>query len=142
IVVFSDEYFEEAKDMWKYTNIYTGDFIENEEERIEGVTIRQGPSQLVLICSAQKDLEKLDKEMQTFTEMHSYEKQFDSEVSSYYSKETAVTDMKTEQALTRIVNLFVFLVLLVAGMFLLYVKAISEMEEKKERAVFLKCMGM
>ena len=142
IVVFSDEYFEEAKDMWKYTNIYTGDFIENEEERIEGVTIRQGPSQLVLICSAQKDLEKLDKEMQTFTEMHSYEKQFDSEVSSYYSKETAVTDMKTEQALTRIVNLFVFLVLLAAGMFLLYVKAISEMEEKKERAVFLKCMGM
>ena len=98
-MVFSDEYFEEAKDMWKYTNIYTGDFIENEEERIEGVTIRQGPSQLVLICSAQKDLEKLDKEMQTFTEMHSYEKQFDSEVSSYYSKETAVTDMKTEQAL-------------------------------------------
>ena len=68
--------------------------------------------------------------------MHSYEKQFDSEVSSYYSKETAVTDMKTEQALTRIVNLFVFLVLLAAGMFLLYVKAISEMEERRNVPYF------
>ena len=27
LVVFSDVYFEEAREMWKYTNIYTGDFI-------------------------------------------------------------------------------------------------------------------
>ena len=91
---------------------------------------------MVLICSAQENLEKLDKEMQTFTEMHSYEKQFDSEVSSYYSKETAVTDMKTEQALTRIVNLFVFLVLLAAGMFLLYVKQFLKWKKRRNVPYF------
>lgn len=142
LVVFSDVYFEEAREMWKYTNIYTGDFIENAEERIENVTIRQGPTQLVLLRATQENPDRLEEEMHIFEERHAYEAQFDSEVSSWYAKETTVSDLKTERALKWIVNLFVFLVLLVTGMFLLYVKSISEMEEKQKRSVFLKCMGM
>lgn len=49
IVVFSDAYFKKAQGMWKYTNILTGDKIEEKALRIDGVTIKQGPTKLVLI---------------------------------------------------------------------------------------------
>ena len=41
IVVFSDAYFKKAQGMWKYTNILTGDKIEEKALRIDGVTIKQ-----------------------------------------------------------------------------------------------------
>lgn len=46
IVVFSDAYFKKAQGMWKYTNILTGDKIEEKALRIDGVTIKQGPTKL------------------------------------------------------------------------------------------------
>lgn len=36
LIAFSDTYFVEAQEMWKFTNIYSGKKIENEEERPGG----------------------------------------------------------------------------------------------------------
>lgn len=142
LVVFSDKYFAEAREMWKYTDIQTGERIDNEEMRIEGLTIRQGPSQLVLIQTKKSDAEMVEKEMANFEKNHTYEAQYDSEVSCWYSKRTSLSDIKTERLMRMITNAFLSAILLVTGMFLLYVKTQSEMEEKKDRARFLKNLGM
>lgn len=142
IIVFSDEYFKKAQEMWRYTNIYTGDPIENEAERIEGVTIHQGPTQLVLIHAEAEYADDIEREMEQLEANHTYEAKYDAEVKSHYSKKTAISDMETEHMMKLIVNWFVMAVLLMASMFLLYVKTASELEEKKRRAEFLNCMGM
>lgn len=142
VIVFSDAYFEEAQEMWRYTDIITGDPIEDEEMRIEGVTIRQGPTKLVLINAEPEDVDALEQEMEVLEANHTYEAKYDGEVSCYYSKKTAIDDMKTEHVMKQIVNFFVVIVLVMTSIFLIYVKTISELDEKKGRANFLKCMGM
>lgn len=142
VIVFSDEYFAEAQDMWKYINIYTGDIIEEKEKRIEGITIQQGPTQLVLVKAKPTDMVAIEKQMKDFEKNHTFEASYDSEVSCWYSKRTAIADMKTEYIMKIIANSFVLLFLLMASLFVIYVKSVSELEEKKERAKFLECMGM
>lgn len=142
IIVFSDDYFEKAREMWRYTNIYTGDPIEDEAERIEGVTIHQGPTQLVLIHAEAEYVDEIEREMEQLEENHAYEAKHDAEVKSHYSKKTAISDMETEHMMKLIVNGFMMAVLLMASLFLLYVKTASELDEKKRRAEFLNCMGM
>lgn len=142
MIVFSDDYFEKAKEMWRYTNIYTGDPIEDEAGRIEDVTIHQGPTQLVLIHAEAEYVDEIEREMGQLETNHAYEAKYDAEVKSHYSKKTAISDMETEHMMKLIVNGFLIAVLLIASLFLLYVKTASELEEKKRRAEFLNCMGM
>lgn len=142
IVVFSDEYFAEAQEMWKYTNIYSGRPIEAEEERIEGVTVRQGPTRLVLLTADKNDTEALKQEMKELEARHMDDTAYNLEISSWYCKETGISDVRTEYLMKTIANSFVLVILLMSSLFLICVKNISEMEEKRGRAEFLKCMGM
>ena len=57
-------------------------------------------------------------------------------------KKTAVNDLKTEYTMKLIINTFVLLTMTISGLFLMYIKSLSEMSDKKVRADFLKCMGM
>ena len=61
IVVFSDAYFKKAQGMWKYTNILTGDKIEEKALRIDGVTIKQGPTKLVRSRQTQNTRKQLKR---------------------------------------------------------------------------------
>lgn len=142
IVVFSDAYFKKAQGMWKYTNILTGDKIEEKTLRIDGVTIKQGPTKLVLIQADPKYQKAIEKKMKKLEKNHTYEAQYDFEVHCWYSKKTAVNDLKTEYTMKLIINTFVLLTMTISGLFLMYIKSLSEMSDKKARADFLKCMGM
>lgn len=142
LIVFSDEYFEEAQEAWRYTNKSTGQYIEDESLRIPGVTIHQGPTKLVLIKANENDLEKLEKEMNTFRSNHKYDEKFDSEVLSCYSKAIAVMDMKTERIMKIIVNSFIIVVFILSSIIMLSVKVVAEMDEKHRRSVFLESLGM
>ena len=142
VVVFSDEYFKKAQKMWKYTNIIDGSIITDKKDRIDGVTVSQGPTKLVLLHVDKKRVSEIENEMQKFAKKHKTDLDYDAEISSYYSKTAAVADIKTERATKQIVNIFVISAMAIASMFLLYVKALSELEDKKNRADFLKCMGM
>ena len=142
IVVFSDVYFKKAQGMWKYTNILTGDKIEEKALRIDGVTIKQGPTKLVLIQADPKYQKAIEKKMKKLEKNHTYEAQYDFEVHCWYSKKTAVNDLKTEYTMKLIINTFVLLTMTISGLFLMYIKSLSEMSDKKVRADFLKCMGM
>ena len=128
--------------MWKYTNILTGDKIEEKALRIDGVTIKQGPTKLVLIQSDPKYQKAIEKKMKKLEKNHTYEAQYDFEVHCWYSKKTAVNDLKTEYMMKLIINTFVLLTMTISGLFLMYIKSLSEMSDKKARADFLKCMGM
>ena len=128
--------------MWKYTNIIDGSIITDKKDRIDGVTVSQGPTKLVLLHVDKKRVSEIENEMQKFAKKHKTDLDYDAEISSYYSKTAAVADIKTERATKQIVNIFVISAMAIASMFLLYVKALSELEDKKNRADFLKCMGM
>lgn len=136
IVVFSDAYFKKAQGMWKYTNILTGDKIEEKALRIDGVTIKQGPTKLVLIQADPKYQKAIEKKMKKLEKNHTYEAQYDFEVHCWYSKKTAVNDLKTEYTMKLIINTFVLLTMTISGLFLMYIKSLSEMSDKKARADF------
>ncbi len=115
IVVFSDEYFKKAQEMWKYTNIHTGEIIKEETMRIEEVTIKQGPTKLILIRANQSDIPALEKDMKKFEQNYKDETPYDLEVCSCYSKQTTVADLSTEYAMKLTVNLFVFITMMLVS---------------------------
>lgn len=80
--------------------------------------------------------------MKKLEKNHTYEAQYDFEVHCWYSKKTAVNDLKTEYTMKLIINTFVLLTMTISGLSLMYIKSLSEMSDKKARTDFLKCMGM
>ena len=138
LIVFSDAYFEKAKELWKTTDIYTGEILEEKDEEM----VYQGPTKLVLICAKKGDRQELKKEMVRLEQKHERDLRYDGDIRCWYSKEDAVADLKTERMMKPFVNIFVIITMIMATIFVLYVKILSETEEKKRRAEFLKCMGM
>lgn len=85
IVVFSDTYFEQMKDNWKTTDIWTGESVKPEDAELE-VNIHEWPDQLQLIRVSEDKLDKADEIIQLFRENHAYDEAFDPLVQSAYSK--------------------------------------------------------
>lgn len=52
--------------MWKYTNIIDGSIITDKKDRIDGVTVSQGPKKLVLLHVDKKRVSEIENEMQKF----------------------------------------------------------------------------
>lgn len=144
IVVFSDTYFKKAEEMWKTTDIKTGKQIIDPEDIIPGITIRQGPTRLVLIEAEPSQIDSLEKEMEKLRDNpnHKYEEKYNSQVKCYYSRKVSVTEINTERLLRKTANYLVVMVLVFSYMYLLFIKAVSEMEEKRTRARFLRDLGM
>lgn len=142
LVVFSDEYFKKAQEMWKVTDSRTGEFIKDPSMRIEGVSIMQGPTNLVLLNVGEKDIDSIEKDMKVLEKNHKTETGYDINIKSYYSKASMVVDLQTEYFMKAVINLFVILIMLVSSIIWMYIKIQSEMKEKQSRAQFLKCMGM
>ena len=151
IVVFSDEYFQEAQELWKDTYIKDGYSIQMSYEKygwpeaIPGETILQGPTKLVLINVDEKYIDSITQEMKQLLEEEHYEDfelYYDSEINCWYSSKEAIQDIKSERIMKAIVNGFVIVVLAVTGIIFLLIKMLSELDEKKERSVFLDRMGM
>lgn len=142
IVVFSDEYFEKAQDEWKKVNMYTGEIIEDEAERIPDVTIRRGPSRLVLMNVKEDNLADVLEDMKVFQEKHKYDEKFDITVSSYYSKVEGVNVLRTERLMRVVMNFMILILFFVMNLMLIVIKLLSEKELRQRRSVFLHRMGM
>ena len=145
VIVFSDEYFKEAQEYWKYTNPYSGVMLKGKDTtQLEGMDLKTGPIKLVLMNAKAADLDSIEDEMQTLKQMpnHVNEASYNSEISCYYSKQTAVADYSTERVMRIIVNGLVILMFMIAYILFMSIKVFSEMEEKVQRAEFLKTMGM
>ena len=141
LVVFSDTYFAQAQEVWKTTNIWTGEPI-LEEERIPDVTIRQGPTKLVLINADQEEIADIASDLAVFRKRHAYDEAYDASVSCYYTKEDAVKDLRTERVMKIAMNLLVMIAFSVIYIVLVGIRMLTEMENNQRRAGFLECMGM
>ena len=154
IIVFSDKYFEKAKDFWKTTNYRSGEQIENEAMRIPGMTIHQGLTRLVLFNVADKDMEAVSKELEVFGQRHYDEERelfqwsmkkkgvYDLAVSYYYMKDEMVKNTLTERFMKITMNGLAIVVFFVMNLMLIIIKMLSEMELNLRRTEFLTCMGM
>ncbi len=142
LVVFSDVYFEKAKELWKTTDMYTGEPIPEEVEKIEDVNIRQGPSKLVLINTRQEDVSDIVSDLSGFKERHREDERYDASVPCLYTKMQAVKDLKIERVMKGVLNLLVLIVSFVIYFVLLNVKMATEADMVAKRAEFLMCMGM
>ena len=141
IIVFSDAYFEKVKELWKTTNYMNGKTIA-EEDAIEDITIHHWPDRLVLLNVAEEDKPSVENDLQTFEKNHAFDDNFDSVVHSWYSKDQLLSKIKTERFMSMAVSLFIIGIMTIVTMILLYMKAESEMEEKKKQQEFLQCIGM
>lgn len=141
VVVFSDAYFEKMKDDWKTTDIWTGEPVKPEEAELE-VNIHEWPDQLQLICVPEENLNRADEIIGLFREHHAYDESFDSQVQSAYSKREEIKQRSIERLLESAVNGFVILLLMVEGVFLLYMKMKMELPEMKVRYRFMENFGM
>lgn len=142
LVVFSDEYFEVAKELWKTTDIYFGTPIPEEEEKIPGVNIYQGPSRLVLINTDKDTLREMEPLLAEFKERHKEDEKYDLTVPCYYTKPDAIQRLRTERTMKITMNFLVLIVSFAVYLVLLGVKMATEADMTARRAEFLTCMGM
>lgn len=142
LIVFSDAYFEKAKDLWKTTDMYTGLPIPEDEEKIWGENIRQGPSKLVLINAKSEDVPGIVSDLAEFKERHREDEHYDATVPCYYTKIQAVKNLKVERLMKVTMNTLVLVVSFILYLVLLNVKMATEADIVAGRAEFLMCMGM
>ena len=143
IIVLSDNYFDVAQEWWKTRNIYTGREIENPKERIPDVTIRQGPTKLVLINGVKKiDMPGIEKILKKYQKKHIDDEEYDQSIRSYYLKDMAENNLIMERSVKIVINILMSLYFFLIGVFLLLIKLMTEREENKNRNRFLKYMGM
>jgi len=152
VIVFSDKYFEKAKDFWKTMNIRTGEQIEKEEERILDVTITRGVTKLVLI-NAKSDIDKIGKELEAFEQKHLDKEEavylgfmsagvYDSSVSYHYGKMETIESIELERTMKLVMNMAAIILFFAMNFMILIVKMLSERDLTVKRAEFLTCMGM
>ena len=142
IVVFSDEYFKEAQEAWKYTNILTGDVIAEDDEATRSALTYQGPTKLVLINANESDMDSILAEMTEFKERHVQDGKYDATVSSYYVKEEGVNAVQTERIMKKIMNTLLLILFFVMNLMLVLIKMLSEKDMNQKRVQFFNCMGM
>ena len=125
-MVFSDDYFEKAEEMWKKTDSRTGKEIIDPNDIISGVTIRQGPTRLVLIQAEASQIDELEKEMEALRDNpnHVYEEKYSSEVKCYYSKSTSIIELQIERILRKVTNYLIVGILVFSYIFLILIKTL------------------
>lgn len=158
IIVFSDEYFEQAKDFWKTVNIRTGQIIKEEEMRIPGLTIAQGVTKLVVMKVNEKDLSLVSNELNKLEKKHlNIENEiyhtmtlygdwasgiYDSTVSYVYAKHETIESIEIERVMKMIMSIASIGLFICMNFMVLIVKMLSEQGLNVRRQEFLKCMGM
>ncbi len=142
LVVFSDAYFEKARDEWKVTNPLTGEIQTLEEMQMEGWEPNQGPTRLVLINGDEEALKRLEPEFSAFKERHRQEDRYDTKVKSHYLKtevkERADAELRMRKTMAALLGGAFF----AASILLLGIKMMTEKKGNVRKAQFLNCMGM
>ena len=158
IVVFSDEYFDTAKEMWKIVDIRNGRIIEDEEMRISGLTIAQGVTKLVLIKANTADISAISNKLNTIQDKHTnienelYKTMtaygnwtsgiYDSTVSYVYAKHETIGSIEIERIMKLVMSIAAIILFICMNYMVLIVKMLSEQELNVRKQEFLKCMGM
>jgi len=143
IIVFSNEYFEIAKEEWKTRNIYTGEPITEEEKEFVAELTKEGPSQLILLNGVnEKNRTLLMEELKEIESLHSDDFTYNKIVRNLYDKESAMSDMVGMQAMKLSIGFLQILLFVVMMVEVLLVEIITFKDEFKKRDTLLDCLGM
>lgn len=142
LIVFSDAYFEKAKDQWKVTHPDRGDILTEEEFANEGAEPNQGPVRLVLIQAEEQVLKELEPGLSAFKERHITEEKYDTKVRSSYLKTEIKKRADAELRMRKTMALLLSAAFFAASVLLLGIKMMTEKRMNIRRAQFLNCMGM
>lgn len=145
LIVFSDEYFKKAQELWKVTEPSTGiPLTEEEIERYEYTEDEfiQGPSELVLIQADEKKIPEIERELKEFRARHAEDESYNKAVQSCYIKKNEVQKLRTERIMKSIMNILMFIMFILIYFVLLVVKILMERGVISRRSEFLMCMGM
>lgn len=142
LVVFSDDYFEKAKDTWKVTNPFTGDILGEEERLAYADFLWQGPTKLIAVKADEEILEALKPDLEAFRERHARDEEYDAKVKSDYLKTDARLQTDTELRMQETMGKLLICIFFVAEVLLMGIKMMTEKKMNIRRAEFLTCMGM
>lgn len=142
LVVFSDTYFEKAKDEWKVTDPITGEILTEEEFLEGGIEPNQGPTRLVLVKADEEILKELRPELSAFKERHKMEEKYDTKVRNSYLKTEIKERADAELRMRKTMALLLAVAFFFATVLLLGIKMMTEKRVNVRRAQFLNCMGM
>lgn len=142
LIVFSDAYFERAKDEWKVTHPITGEILSPAQFLLEGIEPSQGPTKLVLVKAEKEVLEELGPQLAKFKERHREEERYDTKVRNSYLKTEVKKRVDAELRMRKIMALLLGLSFFAASVLLLGIKMMTEKRINARRAQFLNCMGM
>lgn len=123
IVVFSDTYFEKAREAvmaMEYT----------------------GPVKLVLANMDKEALKETEPDLAAFRERHSMDEKYDAKVKSYYLKEDAQKRFFAELNMKRVMAELLIPLFFLAGVLLVKIKLMTDHKDNRRRTEFLSCMGM
>jgi len=146
IIVFSDEYFEVAKDLWEITDINSGILMNSQYYEMfykDFGVAKQGPTTLVLFEDIPDEkMETVEQYMAEFRERHADDEAYDASVSSCYWKKDGVNNLETERFMKMVMNILVIGIFFIMNIILVSIKMLSELDPNRRRADFLTCMGM
>ncbi len=123
IVVFSDAYFEKAR-----------------QEAME--LDYPGPTKLILANGKEDAFASLEPELKAFKERHRKDEKYDARVKSYYRKEDAQKRFRAELDMKRVMAEFLLPIFFLACVLLIKIKLMTERRANERRTEFLSCMGM
>lgn len=145
LIVFSDEYFKEAREEWKKIDAltsYPSEIAEKWYEDKNAVVYIEGPTKLTLIQANSAYIDEIDQKMEELEEQHKYIGNYDLTVRFHYSSKTYIRDMESERAVRLLVNIYIIATLIIIDLIMLYAMCQMEKKEKTSRESFLARMGM
>lgn len=143
VVVFSDEYFNEALQLWKTTNQYTGRPISKEMAEQNPDLTKQGPSALILFQGLKEsDADQLKKDLQKIEEKHTDDLKYNSVVKNVYYKSNGTSDIEQMREAELSIGWLQTILFAALVVMLILVEIITTGEELEKRNVLLKYLGM
>lgn len=139
LVVFQDDYFEKHRDDDRNTNYLTGEKITSEEEK---AYVYPAPDAMALLTVPKAHQEEVRQALLPIEKAHPVESSYDRDIRTVYDSRDSKGQHSAEYWLKNVVNLFSMASMLVISFSALYLKVEGEVQEKKERSVFLENIGM
>ena len=103
----------------------------------------EGPSNLVLLDGIkEEDQDKVTEQFLKFKERHKQDEKYNSAVQSVYISKEEIRQRNVEKMMEVMVHLFLIIMLLVVGMFLMHTKVEADLGAYQKKYKFLELIGM
>lgn len=143
IVVFSNEYFEHAKELWKTTNQYSGAQLSKEQLPYASEFTKEGPSQLVMIQGLKNEYVKdVKKQLNLIEKQHASDREYNPIIKNIYYKSDGESDLEQSRFMKYSMGVFQIMAYSFLILMLIIAEIISSGDELVKRNELLCYLGM